>query len=88
MSLKNYLEKGKLRRVKPKSDQVIRLIKRAKKDLDTAEYNLDVDPEWEFTILQFGKRKILEAKSVNRPEFIDAFIEYVSKNPVIAINLL
>lgn len=50
MNFKNYIEQGKLKRIKPKIDQVKRLIKRAKKDLETGENILNFDKEWAYTI--------------------------------------
>jgi len=50
MNLEIYIEQGKLKRIKPKYDQIMRLIERSQKDLVTAKRNLEFDEEWAYTI--------------------------------------
>jgi len=49
-NFKNYLEQRRLRKIKPKLDQIVKLIQRAMKDIQTAEKNLVIDQDWSFTI--------------------------------------
>ena len=50
MNLKSYIDSGKLKHIEPKNDQVKRLLKRAQKDISTAEHTLGIDDEWAYTI--------------------------------------
>lgn len=50
MNFKSYIQQGKLKKIKAKLDQIVRLIERAQKDLITAEKNLEFDEEWAYTI--------------------------------------
>ena len=50
MPFKRYLEQGKLKKVKAGLDQVKGLLKRAKKDIATAEKIAGIDIEWSYTV--------------------------------------
>ncbi len=50
MTFKRYLEQGKLKKINAKFDQVFRLLKRAKKDISTAEKIFPIDAEWAYAV--------------------------------------